>query len=52
MTQSFRQRSALAQAAERGLYREPAANQGDRINAAVGIAGCLVIIILAAMGVA
>ena len=31
MSQTFRQRSQLLQAAERGLDREPRGNRGDRL---------------------
>jgi hypothetical protein len=48
---TMRQRSQLVQVAERGLNREPSADRGDYIVAAVGIVGCVVILILAALGV-
>ena len=46
MNLTMRQRSQLVRAAERGLDRNP----GDYINAAVGIVGCVVILVLAALG--
>lgn len=48
MNQTFRHRSQLLQAAERGLEKP---NRGDYIIATVGIVGCVVIMILAALGV-
>ncbi len=48
MNRTLKQRSALLQAAERGLEKP---NRGDYINAAVGIVGCVVILILAVLGV-
>ena len=42
-------KSALVQAAERRLESRP--NRGDYIIACVGIVGCVVFVILAAMGV-
>lgn len=52
MNQTFRHRSQLLQAAERGLNREPSADRGDYIVAAVGIVVCVVILILNLLGVA
>lgn len=49
MNQTFRHRSQLLQAAERGLEKP---NRGDYIVAAVGIVGCVVILILNLLGVA
>lgn len=46
MTQTMRQRSKLVREAEKRLDH----NRGDYINAAVGIVGCVVIMILAALG--
>ena len=49
MNLTMRQRSALVQAAERGL--EPQPSRGDYIVAAVGIVGCVVMLVLAVAGV-
>ena len=45
-------RSLLVQAAERRLNNERIPNRGDYILGAVGIVGCVVILILALLGVA
>lgn len=49
MNHTMKQRSQLVQVAERGLEKP---NRGDYIVAAVGIVGCVVILILNLLGVA
>ena len=49
MSQTFRQRSQLLQAAERELDKP---NRGDYLIAAVSIIGCVVMIALRLLGVA
>jgi hypothetical protein len=49
---TMKQRSQLVQVAERGLNREPSADRGDYIVAAVGVVVCVVILILNLLGVA
>lgn len=49
MSLTMKQRSQLVRAAERGLEKP---NRGDYIVAAVGIVGCVVILILKLLGVA
>lgn len=48
MQQILKQRSALVQAAERGLTNKP--NRADTIVAIVGVIGCVVFVILAYLG--
>ena len=49
MSQTIRQRSALVQAAERGL--DPRTSSADTIVAIVGVVGCVAVVALAAVGV-
>ena len=48
MNLTMRQKSALVQAAERGLTNKP--NRADTIVAIVGVIGCVVFVILAYLG--
>ena len=49
MNLTMKQRSALVQAAERGL--DPRTSSADTIVAIVGVVGCLVVVALASVGV-
>lgn len=49
MNQTFRQRSQLLQAAERGLEKH---NRGDYLIAAVGVVGCVILLVMNLLGVA
>lgn len=50
MNQTFRQRSMLAIDAERRMCDGEADNVGDALVGAVGIVGCIVLLVLAMLG--